>query len=76
MLLVFMSYKLKKEKIWEHTDMKLKRQLKSSLKLTRIVFIGEPAFDAGCPMREFHFVLRCCSKKYYAGYQQFLPFVT
>ena len=76
MLLVFMSYKLKEEEIWEHTDMKLKCQLKSSLKLTRKVFIGEAAFDTGCPMREFHFVLRCCCKKYYAGYQQFLHFVT
>ena len=31
----------------------MKRQLKSSLKPIRIVFIGEPAFDAGGPLREF-----------------------
>ena len=40
-------------KIWEHTNTKLKRQLKLSLKPIRIVFIGEPAFDAGGPLREF-----------------------
>ena len=43
---------IKRMKIWEHTNIKLKRQLKSSLKTIRIVFIGEPAFDAGGPMRE------------------------
>ena len=31
----------------------MKRQLKSSRKPIPIVFIGEPAFDAGCPLREF-----------------------
>ena len=31
----------------------MKRQLKSSLKPIRIVFIGEPAFNAGDPLREF-----------------------
>ena len=40
-------------KIWEHTNIKLKRQLKLSLKPIRIVFIGEPAFDAGGPLRGF-----------------------
>ena len=44
---------IKRTKIWEHTNIKLKRQLKSSLKPIRIVFIGEPAFDAGGPLREF-----------------------
>ena len=38
-------------KIWEHTKIKLKRQLKSSLKSIRIAFIGESAFDAGGPLR-------------------------
>ena len=33
--------------------MKLRRQLKSSRKPIPIVFIAEPAFDAGCPLREF-----------------------
>ena len=48
-------YKLeiKRIKIWEHTNSKLKRQLKSSLKPIRIAFIGEPAFDAGGSLREF-----------------------
>ena len=31
----------------------MKRQLKSSIKPIRIVFIGELAFDAGGPLREF-----------------------
>ena len=31
----------------------MKRQLKSSRKTIPIVFIGEPAFDAGCPLRKF-----------------------
>ena len=44
---------IKRIKIWEHTNIKLKRQLKSSLKPIRIVFIGEPAFNAGDPLREF-----------------------
>ena len=44
---------IKRRKIWEHTNIKLKRQLKSSLKPIHIVFIGEPAFDAGGPVREF-----------------------
>ena len=44
---------IKRRKIWEHTNIKLKRQLKSSLKPIRIVFIGETAFDAGGPLREF-----------------------
>ena len=44
---------IKRRKLWEHTNIKLKRQLKSSLKPIRIVFIGEPAFDAGGPLREF-----------------------
>ena len=39
--------------MWKHSKVKLKRQLKSSLKPIRIVFIGEPAFDAGGPLREF-----------------------
>ena len=33
---------IKRTKIWENTNIKLKRQLKSSLKPIRIVFIGEP----------------------------------
>ena len=44
---------IKRKKIWEHTNIKLKRQLKSSLKTIRIVFTGEPAFDEGGPIREF-----------------------
>ena len=44
---------IKRRKIWEHTKIKLKRQLKSSLKSIRIFFIGEPVFDAGGPLREF-----------------------
>ena len=44
---------IKRRKIWEHTNIKLKHQLKSSLKPIRIVFIREPAFDAGGPLREF-----------------------
>ena len=32
-------------KIWEHTNINLKRQLKSSLKPVGIFFIGEHAFD-------------------------------
>ena len=36
---------IKRIKIWEQTNIKLKRQLKSSLKPVLIVFIGEPAFD-------------------------------
>ena len=45
--------KIKRIEIWEHTNIKLKRQLKSSLKAICIVFIGEPAFDAGGLLREF-----------------------
>ena len=45
--------KIKRIEIWEHTNIKLKRQLKSSLKTIRIVFTGEPAFDEGGPIREF-----------------------
>ena len=41
--------KIKRIKIWEYTNIKLKGQLKSSLKPISIVFIGEPALDAGCP---------------------------
>ena len=44
---------IKRIKIWEHTMIKLKRQLKSSLKLICLVFIGEPVFDADGPLREF-----------------------
>ena len=44
---------IKRAKVWEHTNIKLKRQLKSNLKPIRIVFIGEPAFDAGGPLRKF-----------------------
>ena len=44
---------IKRRKIWKHTKVKLKRQLKSSLKPIHIVFIGEPAFDTGGPLREF-----------------------
>ena len=44
--------KIKRRKIWEHTNIKLKCQLKSSVKPIRIVFIGEPAFGAGGPLRE------------------------
>ena len=44
---------IKKRKISEHTNIKLKRQLKLSLKPIRIVFIGEPVFDAGGPLRKF-----------------------
>ena len=44
---------IKRRKIWEHSKIKLKRQLKSSLKPIRIVFIGEPTFDACGPLREF-----------------------
>ena len=44
---------IKRMKIWEHTTIKLKRQLKSSLKPIRIVFTGEPALDAGGALREF-----------------------
>ena len=44
---------IKRIKIWEHTNIKLKRQLKSSLKHIRIVFIGEPGFDACSLMRQF-----------------------
>ena len=44
---------IKRIKIWEHINIKLKRQLKSGLKPTHIVFIWEPVFDAGSPMREF-----------------------
>ena len=44
---------VKRRKIWEHISIKLKRQLKSSLKLILIAFIGKPAFDAGGPLREF-----------------------
>ena len=44
---------IKRMKIWEHTNIKLKRQLKSSLKSVRLVFIGEPVFDAGGPLRGF-----------------------
>ena len=36
---------IKRIKIWEHTNIKLKRQLKSSLKPVGIFFIGEHAFD-------------------------------
>ena len=43
---------IKRRKISEHTNIKLKRQLKSSLKPIRIVFIGESAFDAGGPLRK------------------------
>ena len=44
---------IKRIKIWEHTNIKLKRQLKSSLKPIGIVFIGESAFDACGPLRAF-----------------------
>ena len=44
---------IKRRKIWEHTNIKVKRQLKTSLKPICIVFVGEPAFDAGDPLREF-----------------------
>ena len=44
---------IKRISVWEHLNIKLKRQLKSSLKPIRIVFIGEPAFDTGGPRREF-----------------------
>ena len=44
---------IKRINVWEHPNIKLKRQLKSSLKPIRIVFIGKPAFDAGGPRREF-----------------------
>ena len=44
---------IKRTKVWEHTNIKLKRQSKSSLKPIRIVFIGKPAFDAGGPLREY-----------------------
>ena len=66
---------IKRRKIREHSNIKLKRRLKSSLKPIHIVFIGEPVFDAGGPLRVFHNALRCCCKKYYAGYQQILYFV-
>ena len=48
---------IKRRKMWEHTSIKLKRQLKSSLKPIRIVFIRKPAFDAGGPLREFFTLL-------------------
>ena len=44
---------IKRKKIWEHTNIKLKRQWKSSLKSILLVFIGEPVFDAGGPKRGF-----------------------
>ena len=44
---------IKRIKIWEHTNIKLKRQLKSSLKPIRIVFIGEPGSDICGLMRQF-----------------------
>ena len=44
---------IKRRKMREHTNIKLKRHLKSSLKPIHIVFIGEPVFDAGGPLREF-----------------------
>ena len=48
---------IKRRNIWVHNNFKLKRQLKSSLKPIRIAFIGEPAFDAGGTLRQFHIVL-------------------
>ena len=44
---------VRRRKIWEDTNIKLKRQLKQGLIPFRITFIGEPAFDAGGPTREF-----------------------
>ena len=44
---------IKRRKIWKHTDIKLNRHLKSSLKPIHIVLIGDPSFDAGGPLREF-----------------------
>ena len=44
---------IKRIKMWEHTNTKLKRQLKPNVKPICIVFIGEPAFDAGGSLREF-----------------------
>ena len=44
---------VRRRKIWEDTNVKLKRQLKQGLIPFRITFIGEPAFDAGGPTREF-----------------------
>ena len=58
---------IKRRKIREHTNIKLKRQLKSSLKPTRIVFIGEPEFDEGGPPRVFHIVLDAAARNIMQG---------
>ena len=44
---------VKRRKTWKHINIKLKRRLKSTLKLILIVIIGKPVFDAGGPLREF-----------------------
>ena len=49
----FSSVTTKRRKIWGLTNIKLKRQLQSSLKPICKGFIGEPVFDAGGPVREF-----------------------
>ena len=43
---------VKRRKTWKHINIKLKRRLKSTLKLILIVIIGKPAFDAGGQLRE------------------------
>ena len=58
---------IKRRKIREHTNIKLKRQLKSSLKPIRIVFIGEPEFNEGGPPRIFHIVLDAAARNIMQG---------
>ena len=43
---------VKRRKTWKHINIKLKRRLKSTLKLILIVIIGKPAFDAGGQLGE------------------------